>query len=209
MTQTAPQVVVVNFGMRNLRNVGRAFERAGARTIVTTDPDEVRRADRLCVPGVGSAGDAMAELRAAGLDSAIQEYVRAGRIFLGICVGMQVLLEHAEEGDTECLGLIPGRVAAFPVDLELAVPHMGWNLVKPSRSGPGGEHAVIQEGYFYFVHGYRATEVPDELCLARTSYGEDFVSAVGSGACVGVQYHPEKSQHAGLDLLQRFCRWDP
>jgi glutamine amidotransferase len=199
-----PAIALVDYGMGNLPNVTRALERAGARVTVTSDPDVVRRAERLVVPGVGAAGDAMAALRARGLDAALVERIRAGTPFLGICLGLQVLLESAEEGDCTCLGIVPGRVTAFPRDLDLPVPHMGWNLVKPERP-----HPVIAEGYFYFVHGYRATGVPDAWRLARTDYCGDFASAIGKDSLVAVQFHPEKSQRAGLALLERFCAWRP
>jgi glutamine amidotransferase len=197
-------LALVDYGMGNLPNVARALERAGAQVQITADPDRVRRADRLVVPGVGAAGDAMAALRANGLDTALVERIRAGTPFLGICLGLQVLLDSAEEGDCACLGLVPGRVAAFPRELDLPVPHMGWNLVKPERP-----HPVVAEGYFYFVHGFRATRVPAEWCLARTDYGAAFPSAIGRDALVAVQFHPEKSQRAGLTLLERFCAWRP
>jgi len=199
-----PEVLVVDYGMGNLRNVARALGRAGGRAVVSQDPDALRRAARVVVPGVGSCGDAMQALRKNGLDAAIQEYVRGGGIYLGICLGLQVLLERTDEGESDCLSLIPGKVRAFPEDLELPVPHMGWNLVKPER-----EHPVLREGYFYFVHGYRPSGVPSEYWLARTSYGDDFASAIGSDACMAVQFHPEKSQHEGLALLERFCAWSP
>jgi glutamine amidotransferase len=156
------------------------------------------------VPGVGACGDAMRALDARGLGAALVERIRAGTPFLGICLGLQLLLESAEEGDCECLGIVPGRVAAFPRDLDLPVPHMGWNLVKPERS-----HPIVAEGYFYFVHGFRATGVPADWCLARTDYGPAFPSAIGREALVAVQFHPEKSQRAGLALLERFCAWRP
>jgi glutamine amidotransferase len=197
-------LALVDYGMGNLPNVARALERAGAQVQITADPERVRRADRLVVPGVGAAGDAMAALRANGLDAALVERIRAGTPFLGICLGLQVLLDSAEEGDCACLGLVPGRVAAFPRELDLPVPHMGWNLVKPERP-----HPVVAEGYFYFVHGFRATQVPAEWCLARTDYGLPFPSAIGRDALVAVQFHPEKSQRAGLALLERFCAWHP
>lgn len=200
-----PEVRVVDYGMGNLPNVVRALERAGARASATADPDAVRAAERVCVPGVGACHDAMGALRATGLDDAIREVVAAGRPFLGICLGQQVLLETAEEGnDHDCLGIVPGRVARFPRDGSLPVIHMGWNLVKPERP-----HPVLAEGYFYFVHGYRAVDVPAEWRLARTDYGGEFASAVGRDNIVAVQFHPEKSQRAGLHLLERFCSWNP
>jgi glutamine amidotransferase len=205
MSAAGEEVVIVDYGMGNLRSVSRAFERIGARPRVTDAAGDLRAARRVVLPGVGSVSQAMAALRRGGLDDAIRAHVAAGRPFLGICLGLQVLLDEAEEGGIgPCIGVIPGRVARFPESRELPIPHMGWNQVKPVI-----DHPVIAEGYFYFVHGYRATNVPDEFCLARTDYGESFVSAIGRGSCVGVQFHPEKSQRAGLELLERFCAWRP
>ena len=204
MTRAPQEIVLVDFGMGNLRSVARALERADAKPRVSRDPDEVRGADRVVLPGVGSCGDAMAALRQAGLVEALRERIAAGRPYLGICLGLHVLLERGEEGDAECLGVVPGTVARFPESLPLAVPHMGWNRVEPARP-----HPVIREGYFYFVHAYRGVGVPDEMTLAHTDYGEPFASAVGFDACVAVQFHPEKSQKEGLALLERFLAWSP
>lgn len=205
MTRAGEEVVVVDYGMGNLRSVQRALERIGARPRITAEADDLRAARRIVLPGVGSVRDTMQALRRGGLDDAILTHIAAGRPYLGICLGLQVLLDVADEGGVgPCLGVIPGRVARFPESSPLPVPHMGWNQVKPVR-----EHPVIAEGYFYFVHGYRPTEVPTEFALARTDYGETFTSAIGRGACVAVQYHPEKSQRAGLALLDRFCAWNP
>jgi len=205
LTGAGEEVVIVDYGMGNLRSVARALERIGARPRVTDSAADLRTARRVVLPGVGSALDTMSALRRGGLDDAIREHIAAGRPYLGICLGLQVLLDEAEEGGSgPCLGIIPGRVARFPDSLDLVVPHMGWNLVKPVR-----EHPVIAEGYFYFVHGYRPTAVPAEFWLARTDYGEGFASAIGTGSCVAVQFHPEKSQRAGLELLERFCAWKP
>ncbi len=204
MTRPAPEIVVVDYGMGNLRNVGRALERAGARPRVTQDPEHVRRADRLVVPGVGALGDAMRCLDQRGLSSALRERVGDGRPYLGICVGLQVLLEQGEEGPARGLGLIPGLVNRFHDSLGLSVPHMGWNGVKPLRP-----HPVLADGFFYFVHAYRPVGVPEERVLACTDYGEQFPSALGFDACLAVQFHPETSQRAGLALLERFCTWSP
>ncbi len=204
MTQ-APEIAVVDYGMGNLRNVVRALERIGARARVTDAAADLRAATRVVLPGVGSVRDTMAALRAGGLDDALREHIAAGRPYLGICLGLQVLLDEAEEGGVgPCLGVIPGRVERFPEVYELPVPHMGWNQVKTVA-----DHPVIAEGYYYFVHGYRATQVPTPFWLAQTEYGETFPSAIGRDACVAVQFHPEKSQRAGLELLERFCAWRP
>jgi glutamine amidotransferase len=204
VTGRTPEIVLVDFGMGNLRSVARALERAGAKARTAEDPDEVRRADRVILPGVGAAGDAMCQLRARGFDAALCERLAQGRPYLGICLGLQLLLESAEEGDAACLGVLPGRVARFPEDLGLAIPHMGWNEVEPVVP-----HALVERGFYYFVHGYRATGVPRDVVVAETEYGERFPSAIGRGALCAVQFHPEKSQQAGLRLLERFASWSP
>ena len=204
MTRAIPDVVVVDYGMGNLRNVARTLERAGARPRVTTHPDEVRRADRLVVPGVGALGDMMRSLGEQGLVEALRERVQDGRPYLGICLGMQVLFEESEEGSARCLGVYPGKVTRFPDLPALPVPHMGWNSVEMTR-----QHPVLRGGFFYFVHGYRAAGVPTDRVLAYTDYGARFPSAVGFDACLAVQFHPEKSQRTGLRLLERFCVWRP
>ena len=204
MSRPGPEIVLVDYGMGNLRSVARAFERVDAKPRVSRDPDEIRVADRVVVPGAGAAGDAMRGLQTAGLDEALTERFAAGHPYLGLCVGLQVLFEHAEEGDARCLGAIPGRVERFPDSLGLAVPHMGWNLLTVEQP-----HPVLRDGYFYFVHAFRPVDVPAEHRLGSTEYGEVFPSAVGRDACVAVQFHPEKSQRAGLAMLERFCAWSP
>jgi imidazole glycerol-phosphate synthase subunit HisH len=198
------EVLLIDFGMGNLRSVCRALERAGAKPRVSRDAHEVARADRVVVPGVGSCGAAMRNLVEDGLDAALRERIAAGRPYLGICLGLQILLERAEEGSAECLGVIPGAVRKFPASLELAVPHMGWNEVSVARA-----HPVLRSGYYYFVHSYRATGVSEANVAATTEYGEVFPSAIQKGACVAVQFHPEKSQRDGLALLERFLAWAP
>jgi imidazole glycerol-phosphate synthase subunit HisH len=198
-------IVLVDYGMGNLRSVERAFARIGQDVKVSDRPTDVQEAERVVLPGVGSAQDCMRALRSKGLDDAVRAHIAAGRPYLGICLGLQVLLDEADEGGVgACLGVIRGRVERFPESLGLAVPHMGWNLVKLERP-----HPVLAEDYFYFVHSYRPTRVPAEDWLARTDYGEVFASAIGRGSCVAVQYHPEKSQRAGAELLERFCAWRP
>jgi glutamine amidotransferase len=204
MSRPAAEVALIDFGMGNLRSVARALERAGAKPAVTTDPAEVLRADRVVLPGVGSLGDCMGALERLALPAAIRERIARGRPYLGLCLGLQVLFEHGEEGAARGLGLIPGRVARFERRPGLPVPHMGWNEVEPVHS-----HPVVPPGYYYFVHSFRPVEVPDSAVVATTSYGAPFCSAAGTGSAIGVQFHPEKSQRAGLELLERFCRWAP
>jgi glutamine amidotransferase len=201
---TAGDVALVDFGMGNLRSVARAFEHAGASPRCVVDPADVLRAGRLVVPGVGSMGDCMKNLRSAGLDEAIDEYLESGRPYLGICLGLHVLFEWGEEGEAKGLGAIPGRIERFPAWPDRCVPHMGWNRVVLEHP-----HPVIGEGYYYFVHSYRPVGAPDEVVVGSTEYGERFPSAVGAANMIAVQFHPEKSQRTGLSLLERFLRWTP
>jgi glutamine amidotransferase len=146
----------------------------------------------------------MTRLREQGLDEAIRAHIAAGRPYLGICLGLHALLESGEEGDAVGLGVLKGRVARFPESLGLAVPHMGWNWVDVLRP-----HPVVRSDYFYFVHSYRAEQVTAEAVVAMTEYGERFPSVLGFEAGLAVQFHPEKSQRAGLELLENFVAWSP
>jgi glutamine amidotransferase len=204
VTGATPEIALVDFGMGNLRSVARALERVGAKAFRTSDPDVVRSAQRVVLPGVGSSGEAMRVLRERGLDRAIVERIRSGGIFLGICLGLQLLLDWTQEGPADCLGVIPGRVVGFPRDLGLPVPHMGWNRVDVANI-----HPVLRSGYYYFVHGFRAEGVPGAYQLATTDYAGPFPSAIGFGACLAVQFHPEKSQRMGLGFFERFVSWEP
>jgi glutamine amidotransferase len=200
----APEVVVVDFGMGNVRNVVRALERAGARARSSSRPEDLTRAVRVVLPGVGHLADCVKALEERGLADAIRLHIDAGRPYLGICLGLHVLLAEGEEGSARGLGIVPGRVTRFPELPGLPVPHMGWNKVLLR-----GPHPVLDDGYYYFVHGYRAEGVPNDLVLGTTDYGDDFPSALGFDGCLAVQFHPEKSQRAGLGLLERFCGWSP
>ena len=146
----------------------------------------------------------MRALQRHGMADAIRERVKAGRPLLGLCIGMQILFDAGDEGPADGLGLIQGRVTKFARTEGLRVPHMGWNQVKTLRA-----HPLLQDGYYYFCHSYRPTGVPDENILAETEHGDRFASAVAIGACAAVQFHPEKSQRAGLGLISRFCSWAP
>jgi glutamine amidotransferase len=200
----AAEVALVDFGMGNLRSVARALERAGAKPSVSADPSEVLRADRVVLPGVGALGDCMRGLASLGMDEALQERIAQGRPYLGLCLGLQVLFEAGDEGDARGLALIPGRVRRFDPGVGLPIPHMGWNAAELERA-----HPVVPEGYYYFVHSYRPVGLPADAVVATTEYGERFPSAVATGSAVAVQFHPEKSQRLGLELLERYCRWDP
>ncbi|MBT9554839.1 MAG: imidazole glycerol phosphate synthase subunit HisH [Myxococcales bacterium] len=212
-------VTIVDHGAGNLASVLRALAHVGARPTLTSDPALVARAERLVVPGQGAFPDAMRRLRSLGLDDAIRSFVATERPYLGICLGLQLLFDEGHEhGVTPGLGILPGRCRALRAD-GLKVPHMGWNTVE--RDGPGGKNAAmagIADGeYFYFVHSFivepAAATVGGEragsgepLEVLWSTHGERFPAAVARGALLACQFHPEKSQQAGLRLLGAFCR---
>lgn len=211
-----PRLVVIDYGMGNLRSVAKALEHAGTGfdIVVTSDPDVVRSADRVVVPGQGAMPDCMAQLAGRGLDEAVCEAART-KPFLGICIGLQMLFELSEEGDCRGLGLLQGCVRRFPQDAmhdarggRLKVPHMGWNEVHQLGSHP--LWADIPDGSrFYFVHSYFVQPADPALTAARTRYGLDFTCAIATDNIFAVQFHPEKSAYAGLTLLANFLRWQP
>lgn len=208
----APIIAVVDSGSGNLRSVERALEQAGGAPRVTSDPDEVRRADRVLVPGQGAFADCMASMRARGLDEALREVVRAGTPYLGICLGLQVLFEESEEhGPVAGLGILPGRVIRLRdhrPEVRLKVPHIGWNQVRPAREPrPVREPllAGVPDGaHFYFIHSYCAEPADPALVALECEYGGSFCAAVRKGNLFACQFHPEKSQAMGLRLLANF-----
>ena len=186
-------IAIIDYGAGNLRSIRRALETNGAETVITSDPDVVRKADAVVLPGVGHAGHAIGEIERRGLSPAIKDSVESGKPFLGICVGMQVLFEHQQEGDTQGFGFLKGNVRSIEGAAKL--PHIGWNQVS------SGEDGGLNEGYFYFVHSFVAQPSnPDEVA-ATSSYGEEFAVVVKSGNIWGTQFHPEKSGPAGIDFL--------
>ncbi|MDH3321114.1 MAG: imidazole glycerol phosphate synthase subunit HisH [Betaproteobacteria bacterium] len=197
--------------MGNIRSVSKALERVAprARVAVTADPAVIRAGERIVVPGQGALPDCMRQLAASGAREAVIEAAR-GKPFLGICVGMQMLFERGEEGDTPGLGLLAGAVPRFPAALMagLKVPHMGWNEVRQARAHalwagiPSGER-------FYFVHSYFPEPAERDLAAATCAYGVSFTCAVARDNIFAVQFHPEKSQAAGLRLLSNFVQWRP
>jgi glutamine amidotransferase len=199
------EVCVINYGLGNLRSVENALRAVGAYARVVKTPKEVASADRLILPGVGSFNEGMRNLRDSGLAEAICSAAQGGTPLLGICLGMQLLASHGEEGgDSQGLGLIPGRVKRFEIDVDLRIPHMGFNEVFHRKRSPLFE-AVADGSDFYFVHSYHL--MVDDLndSLARANYGRPFVAAVHRANVFGTQFHPEKSQSQGLQLLKNFC----
>ncbi|SCZ60937.1 imidazole glycerol phosphate synthase subunit HisH [Thiohalomonas denitrificans] len=209
-------VAVIDYGMGNLHSVAKALEHTGAadRVVVTPDTEVILKADRVVLPGVGAIRDCMAEIRRLGIDEVVREVIRS-KPLLGVCVGMQALMdESAENGGTPCLGVFPGRVEWFGDELtdpdtgaRLKVPHMGWNRVHQERAHPLWE-GISQDERFYFVHSYYVEPAIPELTVATTNHGRTFTAAVGRDNVFAAQFHPEKSQHAGLQLYANFLKWD-
>ncbi len=201
--------------MGNLRSVSKALERVApqAEVLVTSDPGTIRAAERVVVPGQGAMPDCMRQLEASGAREAVIEATRS-KPFLGICIGMQMLFEHGEEGDTQGLGLLAGGVPRFP-DAEtqasmagLKIPHMGWNEVRQARPHPLWE-GVADGSRFYFVHSYYPQPAAGAMTAATCAYGVTFTCAIARDNIFAVQFHPEKSQHAGLRMLSNFVQWRP
>jgi glutamine amidotransferase len=203
-------VVVVDYGAGNLRSVEKALLSLGHAVQVTQDPEAVRRAESLVLPGVGAAADTMRALNGLGLSEAVREYVRAGRPFLGVCMGLQALLTGSEEGGWQpCLDLIPGRVrrlfdVAAPLP-GLKVPHMGWNRVHQVQAHPIFD-GIPNDSYFYFVHSYYVAPDDPSVIAATTDYGFAFPCVLIQENVIGTQFHPEKSSDPGLRLYDNFVR---
>jgi len=208
-------IAVVDYGMGNLRSVQQAVRKVapGANIIVTGEPEVIASAARVVFPGQGAAPDCMREIRDRHLDRVIAGVIGEGKPFLGICMGLQVLFEHSEEGDTPCLGLFQGPVKRFASGLhdaqgnKLKVPHMGWNQVHH------GDHplwaGIAQDARFYFVHSFHVQPRDASLVQATSDYPQPFVCAAARDNLFAVQFHPEKSAAAGLKLLQNFVNWNP
>lgn len=209
-------IAVIDYGMGNLRSVSKAIEHVApaASVVVTSDPAVIAAAGRVVFPGQGAAPDCLREIDARGLRQAIVDAARS-KPFMGICMGMQVLFEHSEEGDTACLGILPGTVQRFPSEAmhddagnKLKVPHMGWNNVHQATPHP--MWVGIEEGArFYFVHSYFVQPTSPDVIAGFSHYPFPFTCAVASGNIFAVQFHPEKSQHDGLTLLGNFVTWNP
>ncbi|HEY0721652.1 MAG TPA: imidazole glycerol phosphate synthase subunit HisH [Gammaproteobacteria bacterium] len=209
-------VAVIDYGMGNLHSVAKALEHTGAvdKVIVTHEAARIRAADRVVLPGVGAIRDCMAEIRRLGLDAVIRDVVQS-KPFLGVCVGMQALMDFSEENDgTDCLAILPGRVAFFGNNLRdpatnasLKVPHMGWNQVHQVAAHPLWS-GIAQDERFYFVHSYYVTPDDPQLLAGATTHGVGFAAALARGNIFAAQFHPEKSAQAGLRLYANFLRWD-
>ena len=209
------RVAIIDYGMGNLRSVAKAIEHVApdAEVIVSSDAATVAGADRVVFPGQGAMPDCMRELDARGLRAAVLD-AAASKPFLGICIGLQMLFRHSQEGDVPGLGVLDGDVLRFadPVDpvtgVRLKVPLMGWNGVVQTRRHPLWQ-GIDDDERFYFVHSYYVQPLDPALTAGRTTYGAPFTSAIARDNIFAVQFHPEKSAHAGLRLLQNFIGWTP
>lgn len=198
-----PNIVVIDYESGNLRSVARAVAKAGVTPRVTSDPAQLADADGVILPGVGSGPAAMAALRARGLAQPLLDYIAGGRPFLGVCLGLQLLLETTDEGDSDapCLGLVPGRVRRLPAGRK--VPHMGWNTVRLQSEHPLWA-GIPQDSHFYFVHSYYADPAGREGIAGLTEYGVEFCSIYARDNVAATQFHPEKSGANGLRIYANF-----
>lgn len=200
--------VIVDYDAGNLHSVKRACHEVGLEAEISADPDALLGAERIVFPGVGAAGSAMRSLQERGLDEALREALREGTPLLGICLGLQISLDHSEENDTDTLGFIPGNVRRFRFDRQdLKIPHMGWNEVRVLRT-----HPVLRDiepgDEFYFVHAYYPEPRDAAHVYAETDYEVNFASVIGRDNYIGTQFHPEKSGRVGLRLIENFARWN-
>jgi glutamine amidotransferase len=200
-------VVVIDYQAGNITSVVRSLRALGVEGRITAGPEAVLEARRVIFPGVGAAGEAMATLKSRGLDQALKEVFARGTPILGICLGAQIILDHSEENDTPCLGLLPGRTRALSRTPGLKIPHMGWNRVEMRGSHPvlAGLPATAE---YYFVHSFYPDPAADSMILGVTDHGISFPSAIGWRNLVATQFHPEKSGRFGLNILENFLAWD-
>ena len=201
-------IAVIDTGICNLRSVTKALEAVGAAIQVVRSPAEVAAANAsgLVLPGVGALRDCVASLRASKLDATVRDWITADRPFLGVCLGMQALFEHSEEGNIAGLGIFPGNVVRFRRPPELKIPHMGWNTIRfvQPLSALSAQLSTSGEA-FYFVHSYHCAPADPALMLAECDYGGEFCAAIARGRVFATQFHPEKSQAKGLQIYRNFA----
>lgn len=199
------QLTIVDYGVGNFRNVQKAFQTIGADAEITDSVEIIEQATAVVLPGVGAFGDAINNLRARGLDQPVLNAASAGKPLLGICVGLQLLFEESQEmGQHQGLGLLPGTVVRFPVGL--TVPHMGWNQIEPEQDHHLLEN-IVSGDFAYFAHSYYAAPADSADTIARTEYGQRFASIVARDNICAIQFHPEKSQQVGLQILRNFVKF--
>ncbi len=203
---TVSEVVIVDYGMANLRSVQKAFEKVGTAAVITSDPERVRGAEKVVLPGVGAFQDAIAKLRETGLADAVTDHIQTGRPFLGICLGMHMLFTRShEDGDFVGLNLFPGDVVRFAPQPGLKIPHMGWNTLNLRMPKCPLFKGLPPESAFYFVHGYYSQPTDSTLTSAEAEYPTPFCAAIWRDNVYATQFHPEKSQAVGQLLLRNFA----
>jgi len=198
-------IVIVDYGMGNLRSVQKAFEKVGHSALISCDPNQLAEADKVVLPGVGAFQDAIARLHETGMVPALVEHIRKGKPFLGICLGLQLLFTRShEDGEHAGLNLFPGEVVRFADAPGLKIPHMGWNQVLIRRPAP-----ILEDfpngAEAYFVHSYYVMPADPGIIATETEYPTPFTSMIWHENVFATQFHPEKSQHLGLGILQRFA----
>ena len=208
MNREPSRIAVIDTGICNLRSVTKALEAVGAEVKVVRSPSEVQAADAagLVLPGVGALRDCVAALRTARLDETVRTWIEADQPFLGVCLGMQALFEHSEEGNTAGLGIFPGQVVRFRRPPEFKIPHMGWNQVRfVQRDSPLASGLTEESNSFYFVHSFHCVPTDRRLVLGECDYGGAFCAAIARGRVFATQFHPEKSQANGLRIYGNFA----
>ncbi len=201
-------ITIVDYNAGNIRSVQRACNEVGVESLITQDPEMVVKSERIIFPGVGAAASAMETVKQRGLDEALKEALKKEIPVLGICIGAQIILDRSEESETECLGIIPGITKRFQLqDPTLKVPHMGWNAVNVTQSHPLLE-GIEKGDEFYFVHSYYPNPTSNNHIYATADYETPFCCALGKDNLFATQFHPEKSGRFGLQLLERFSKWN-
>ena len=200
----SPNIAILDYDAGNLRSVQKALERFGARADIVSSAEGVERADALVVPGQGACDSSMRHLRERGLIEPVREYISGGKPFLGVCLGLQLLLDSSEEGEEPCLGILDGSCRRLPGGRK--IPHMGWNQVSLKKEHPVFE-GVPDESHFYFVHSYYADPEDRSVIAGTTDYGVEFCSAAAWDSVVAVQFHPEKSGKVGLRIYENFVNY--
>ena len=200
----SPRIPVIDYQAGNIRSVEKALEKSGALVKVSGNATDVENSDAVVFPGQGSCDSSMVNLRNQGLDKVLVEWIKSGKPFMGVCLGLQLLLEESDEGDERGLGVLRGKVEKLPQGQK--VPHMGWNSVRFTTDHPVLQ-GVPQNSCFYFVHSYVAVPKDSSIIAGHTEYGRDFCSAVAFDNVVAVQFHPEKSGQNGLNIYRNFVRY--
>ena len=198
------RIAIVNYQAGNLRSVQKALEKVGAEAFVTSNPDDILTADGVVFPGQGACDSSMQNLRSRQLDTTIKEAISNGKPFLGVCLGMQLLLQNSDEGDESCLGILNGSVRELPSTVKR--PHMGWNQVQILNNDLLFRD-IPQDSFFYFVHSFYADPMQSEVVSGVTDYGVEFCSALSFDNVNAVQFHPEKSGLIGLQIYDNFLKY--